>query len=289
MILCVVGPTGVGKTKLSEELSLKYDAIVVNCDAMQVYKEMNIGTAKYTKDEDLGKPHYLFDIVSPKENYTVYDYQKDLRDILDKNKGKNVILVGGTGLYLKAGLYDYEFEERENSLEFEQFTNEELLKMLEQKGMAEGVHVNNRRRLISRLNSSGNNNRKDILLYDDVYFIGLTTKREILYERLDKRVEEMMEQGLLQEVKNLYDKYGYPKAMRTGICYKEIVIYLKGLVTLEESIRLMQQKCRNYAKRQYIWFKYQMKIDWFEVDYANFNNTIDKVVKHIDCKISNND
>ena len=123
MILCVVGPTGVGKTKLSEELSLKYDAIVVNCDAMQVYKEMNIGTAKYTKDEDLGKPHYLFDIVSPKENYTVYDYQKDLRDILDKNKG-NVILVGGTGLYLKAGLYDYEFEERENSLEFEQFTNE---------------------------------------------------------------------------------------------------------------------------------------------------------------------
>ncbi|MCI9281418.1 MAG: tRNA (adenosine(37)-N6)-dimethylallyltransferase MiaA, partial [Bacilli bacterium] len=166
MIICIVGPTAVGKTKLSIELAKKYKAIVVNCDSTQVYKGMNVGTAKVTEEEKEGIPHYLFDIVDPDYNYTVYDYQQDARKIIEENKGRNIILVGGTGLYLKAGLYDYEFEERENSLEFEQFTNEELLKMLEQKGMAEGVHVNNRRRLISRLNSSGNNNRKDILLYD---------------------------------------------------------------------------------------------------------------------------
>ena len=179
MIICVVGPTGVGKTKLSEELSLKYNAIVINCDAMQVYKEMDIGTAKLTKEENLGQEHFLFNIVSPAENYTVYDYQKDLRKILEDNKDRNVVLVGGTGLYLKAGLFNYEFEERETKT-FDQYSNEKLYKMLEEKSNLEGIHINNRRRMISRLNSSGNNSLKNDLLYDNVYFIGLTTDRETL-------------------------------------------------------------------------------------------------------------
>lgn len=281
MIVCVVGPTAVGKTRLSEELSKKLDAIVVNCDAMQVYKEMNIGTAKYTEEEDLGQPHYLFDIASPNDNYTVYDYQKDLRKVLEDSKDRNVIIVGGTGLYLKAGLYDYEFEDRKETNTYDEFTNEELYEMLKKRNLADGVHVNNRRRLISRLNSSKHNNHKDIILYDDVHFVGLMADKEKLYERIDRRVEVMMENGLLKEVEYLYDKYGYTKALRTGICYKELVVYLKGLVTLEESIRLMQQKCRNYAKRQYTWFKYQMDINWFDVDYDNFENTIDEVIKYI--------
>lgn len=281
MILCVVGPTGVGKTKLSETLAVKYDAVVVNCDSMQVYREMDIGTAKFTKEENLGQPHELFDIVNPNEVYTVYDYQKDLRAVLSKYKGRNVVIVGGTGLYLKAGLYNYEFQDREKNEDYEGYSNEELYEMLVKKGNADGVHVNNRRRLISRLNSTGNNSLKDELLYDDVYFIGLTTARDKLYEKLDSRVDKILEDGLLEEVEGLYNKYGFTKALRTGISYKEIVIYLKGLVTLDEATRILKQQNRNYAKRQYTWFNHQMDIRWFEVNYEDFNETIKEVISYI--------
>lgn len=284
MILCVVGPTGVGKTRLAEELSLKYDAIVVNCDAMQVYKEMNIGTAKYKKDEDFGQPHMLFDIVSPNEMYTVYDYQRDLRRVLRENEGRNVVIVGGTGLYLKAGLFDYEFDERETVDNYEGFSNEELYELLEERGNIEDVHVNNRRRMISKLNSTGNTKRKDVLLYDDVYIIGLTTEREKLYEKIDGRVDEMMDDGLLEEVRTLYRKYGLTKAMKTGIGYKELVAYLQGLMTLEEATRLIKQRSRKYAKRQYTWFNHQMSVEWISTNYENFEETVDDVMRYLSTK-----
>lgn len=284
MILCVVGPTGVGKTRLAEELSLKYDAIVVNCDAMQVYKEMNIGTAKYKKDEDFGQPHMLFDIVSPDEMYTVYDYQKDLRRVLRENEGRNVVIVGGTGLYLKAGLFDYEFDERETVDNYEGFSNEELYELLEERGNIEDVHVNNRRRMISKLNSTGNTKRKDVLLYDDVYIIGLTTEREKLYEKIDGRVDEMMDDGLLEEVSTLYRKYGLTKAMKTGIGYKELVAYLQGLMTLEEATRLIKQRSRKYAKRQYTWFNHQMSVEWISTNYEDFEKTVDDVMRYLSTK-----
>lgn len=281
MILCIVGPTAVGKTKLSEALSVKYDAIVINCDAMQVYKEMDIGTAKYTKEEDLGQEHFLFDIKNPNENYTVYDYQKDLRRVLNEHQNRNVIIVGGTGLYLKAGLYDYEFGTREQQ-NYDEFTNDELYTILRMRGKSAGVHPNNRRRMISKLNSSENNNRKDVLLYEDVIFIGLTTTREKLYSKIDNRVDEMMKTGLLQEVKHLYKKYGLSKAMKTGIGYKEVVAYLKGLMTLDETVELIKRKSRKYAKRQYTWFNHQMDITWFETDYEDFSKTEREVIEYIE-------
>lgn len=280
MIICIVGPTAVGKTRLSEELSIKYDASIINCDAMQVYKEMDIGTAKYTKDEDMGQKHYLFDIKEVPDIYTVFDYQKDLRYILEQEKGKNVIIVGGTGLYLKAGLYNYEFTERDTTNTYDEYTNEELYEMLKNKGV-DDVHPNNRRRLISRLNSSGNTGKKDELLYHDVVFIGLTTDRKKLYEKIDKRVDEMMASGLLDETKYLYQKYGMTKSMKTGIGYKELITYLRGLATYEEAIRILKQRTRQYAKRQYTWFKHQMNIEWFQVDYDDFSNTIKDVENYI--------
>lgn len=281
MIICVVGPTGVGKTRLSEELSLKYDAIVVNSDAMQVYKEMNIGTAKLKPEENLGQPHELFDIASPRDVYTVYDYQKDLRRVLKENEKKNIVIVGGTGLYLKAGLYNYEFTDRETK-DYDDYSNEELYEMLASRGLTDEVHINNRRRMISRLNSSGNNSLKDVPLYDDVCVIGLTTDRETLYSKIDARVDTMIEEGLLEEVEMLYKKYGLTKAMKTGIGYKELVAYLEGLSTLEEAINLIKQKSRKYAKRQYTWFNHQMKVEWFEVDYEDFSSTIERIERFID-------
>lgn len=283
MIICVVGPTAVGKTKLSEELAKKYDAIVINSDAMQIYKEMDIGTAKVTEEEMCDKPHFLFDIASPKDNYTVFDYQKDVRLLLEKYKDKNIVFVGGTGLYLKAALFNYEFQEREVQT-YDEYTNQELYDMLKEKNDLDEIHINNRKRMISRLNSTGNNHLKDELLYNDVYFIGLTTDRKNLYDKINKRVDVMMENGLLEEVKSLYKKYGKTKALRTGIGYKELIDYIDGTTTLEEAIELIKQRSRKYAKRQYTWFKHQTDVTWFQTDYTNFKNTVTDVIDYLEKK-----
>ena len=148
MILCVVGPTAVGKTKLSIELAKKYNAIIINCDAMQVYKGLDIGTAKVTKEEMEGIPHKLLDFVDVNYNYTVFDYQKDARNILKEYKDHNIIFVGGTGLYLKAALYDYRFSIDDDNKTYDEYTNEELYDMCLKKDKNCNIHVNNRKRLI---------------------------------------------------------------------------------------------------------------------------------------------
>ena len=281
MIIVVAGPTGVGKTKLSVELAKHYNGIVVNADSMQVYKELNIGTAKVTDEEKEGIPHYLFDIVKPTDMYTVYDYQKDLRNILDNNKDKNIIIVGGTGLYIKAGLYNYEFEEETNNNTYDEYTNEELLELVKKIDPNTAIHVNNRKRLIRRLNKKGEEKPVDKLLYD-AKFIGLTTNRDTLYDRINKRVDIMVDNGLLDEVKSLYDKNIRSKAIMTGIGYKELYEYFDGNISLEEALDLIKQRSRKYAKRQYTWFNNQMDIKWFDVDFSNFNNTINEVIEYID-------
>ena len=282
MIICVVGPTGVGKTKLSEVLASKYNGIVVNADAMQVYKELNIGTAKITSDEMGQIPHFLFNIKKPDEDYSVYDYQTDLRNIIKEQADKNIIIVGGTGLYIKAGLYNYEFSEIKNKNEYTDYSNEELYSLIKQRGLEEEVHINNRKRMISKLNSSKNNNLKDELLYENVVFIGLTTSREILYQKINDRVDKMMESGLLDEVSSLYKKYGNCKSLNTGIGYKELIEYINGNIKLNDAIELIKKRSRRYAKRQYTWFKNQMNVNWFTVDYDNFNKTIDDVLTYLD-------
>ena len=281
MIIAVVGPTGVGKTKLSVELAKHYHGIIVNCDAMQVYKKMDIGTAKVTEKEKENIPHYLLDIKDANENYTVYDYQKDARKIIEENQDKNIIFVGGTGLYLKASLYSYEFSKEEKETNnYEGRSNEELYALAIKKDPYMDIHVNNRKRLIRFLNKEKTNVPPSKPLYDAIY-IGLTCKRDELYERINKRVDEMFEQGLLEEVKGFYDAHIYSKALKTAIGYKELYSYFDGDITLEEASELIKKRSRNYAKRQYTWFNNQMNIKWFDVNFKDFNKTVEEVIKYI--------
>ena len=281
MILCIVGPTGVGKTKLSIELAKHYNAIVVNGDSMQVYKNLNIGTAKVTEEEKENIPHYLFDIKEVSDMYTVYDYQKDLRGILDNNKDKNIIIVGGTGLYIKAGLYNYVFNEEDNNNTFDNYSNEELYELVKKKDKNSDIHINNRKRMIRFLNRKDDIKDKDNILYD-VKFIGLSCDRDKLYERINERVDIMIKNGLIDEVKSLYDRGIRSKSVLTGIGYKELYDYFDGKYSLEDAINLIKLRSRKYAKRQYTWFNNQMKINWFNVDFNNFNNTIDEVINYMD-------
>lgn len=284
MIVVIIGPTGVGKTKLSLSLAKKYNAEIINADAMQIYKEMNIGTAKV--GDTRGIPHHLLSIKSVNDTYSVYEYQKDGRKILDEliSKNKNVIIVGGTGLYIKALLYDYKFSDEEKVDTYDNLTNEEILNEINKIGITD-IHINNRKRLIRTLNRLKNNNVKEVsgnnLLYNNVFFIGLTTERSILYDRINKRVDEMIDEGLIEEVRNLYDKGINTIPINTAIGYKELYKYFDNEITLEESIALIKRNSRRYAKRQYTWINNKMNVKWFNVNINEFDKTISEVEEYI--------
>lgn len=290
MIIAIVGPTGVGKTKMSIELAKKYNAEIISCDSMQIYKGMNIGTAKVTEEEKEGIVHHMLDIKNIDEDYSVFDYQKDARNILDNllSKNKNVIIVGGTGLYLKSLLYNYEFKENNGRKDFSNYTNEELYNMVKEIDKDSTIHINNRQRLESFLNNHDTNDKivSNKMLYDAT-IIGLTRPREELYDAINKRVDNMEENGLLKEAKDFYDKKINSKAINTAIAYKELYLYFDGKITLEEAKDLIKQRSRNYAKRQYTWFNNQMDVKWFDIDINNFSNTVDDVVDYIEKKNSN--
>ena len=282
MILAIVGPTGVGKTKLSIELAKKYNAIIINCDAMQVYKGLDIGTAKATEEEKENIKHYLLDIKEVTEEYSAYDFQIDARRIIEENKDKNIIFVGGTGLYLKSALYDYRFTKEDNNKEeYNDLTNEELYKLVQEKDPNTNIHPNNRVRLIRFLNKKETEKVEPIPLYEHK-IIGLTTEREILYDRINKRVDIMVENGLLEEVKYFYDKDIKTKPLTGGIGYKELYNYFNNTKTLEEALNDIKQNSRHYAKRQYTFFNNQLNVKWFDVDFNNFNNTINEVINYIE-------
>ena len=281
MILAIVGPTGVGKTKLSIELAKKYNAIIINCDAMQVYKDLNIGTAKIKESEKEGIKHYLFDIVSPDTFYTVCDYQKDARKIIEENIAKNIIFVGGTGLYLKACLYDYQFSADNFNNDYASYSNAELLNMCKKIDASCSIHVNNRVRLIRFLNRGTKPVTNSKELYKSL-IIGLTTDRDTLYKKIDARVDSMLKEGLEGEAESLYTKWGETKALKTAIGYKELIAYFKGDISKEEAINNIKKNSRHYAKRQYTFFNHQLPVHWYNVNYENFNETIEKVSEYID-------
>lgn len=285
-IVVIIGPTGVGKTKLSISLAKYLDAVVINADSMQVYRDLNIGTAKIKESEKEGIKHYLFDICDIKEEYNIYKYQKDGRKLLDKfqKEGKNVVLVGGSGLYIKSLLYDYKFQEEEYKEAYENLTNQELLEEIK-KHHETDIHVNNRKRLIRELNKIKNNNQITSDIHKKLYnflLIGLTCDREELYKIVDKRVDLMIEDGLIEEVKALYEKGINSKAIQTGIGYKELYSYFKGDISLEEAVKLIKKNTRHFIKRQYTFFKHQMDVTWLNVDFSNFEHTINEAIKIVD-------
>lgn len=288
-VIVITGPTAVGKTKLSIELAKRYNGEIINADAVQVYKGLDIGSAKVTEEEKEDILHHLFDIKEVDEEYTIYHYQKDCRKLIKEvqGRGKTPILVGGTGLYIKAALYDYKLTEEKETNTYDNLTDEELYNKLLEVDKDIVIDKNNRRRLIRALNyykennKSINTNTTNKLLYDAI-FIGLTTDRRILYDKINTRVDIMIKEGLLNEVKVFYDKNIRTKPLLNAIGYREIYSYFDGNISLEEAIDKIKQNSRHYAKRQYTFFNHQLPVVWFETDYSNFNNTVEKVINYIE-------
>lgn len=285
-IIVIIGPTGVGKTKLSIELSKKLDAEIINGDSVSIYKKLDIGSAKPTREERKEVPHHLIDIKEPTEDYSVYQYQQDARKKIEEitKRGKRVIIVGGTGLYIKAALYNYIFTQGTTQNTYENLTNEELLEKIKQYDNTITIHPNNRKRLVRTLNKLENQEpmtkEKDHCLYP-IYIIGLTASRETVYDRINKRVDKMIKEGLLEEINSLKDEYQHSKVLNSAIGYKEFYDYLFNDKQLEKVIEEIKLHSRHYAKRQYTFFNHQFQTNWYEVNFSNFQETINTIYQDI--------
>ena len=288
-IILIVGPTATGKTALSIALAKEYNAEIINADSTQIYKEPLIATAKITEAEKDGIPHHMIDIKSLSEEYSIYDYQKDARKVLNDliKKDKNIIIVGGSGLYVKALLYDYNLEkESSNDIDLSKYSNQELKSMADLIDENNNIHVNNRHRL-ERYIKYNKKTGKIITKTDEInkklydfITIGLNAPREEIYKRCDNRVDEMFNNGLLDEAKSLYDKHF--KNFTTIIGYRELNEYFNGNISLDEAKEEMKKNTRHYAKRQITFYKHQFdNIVWFNTDYSNFKNTINEVIKYL--------
>lgn len=293
IVYVIGGPTASGKSKLAVELAKKVNGEIISADSMQIYKEMNIGTAKVNKEEMQGVQHYLVDFVSPDERYSVSNFRKDAERAIEEilAKGKTPIVVGGTGLYIDSLIYGIEFQDEEVDLEY----REKLNKIADEEGL-ENLHkmaqkidpeamkkisVNDKKRIIRVLeiyHKTGKTkteqelqSRKNEVKYEYKVF-AITMDREKLYERIEKRVDSMIEQGLIEEVKQILNKYHtFPTAMQ-GLGYKEVVEYLEGSCTKEEMIGKIKKETRHYAKRQLTWFRKNKETIWLDGEKSTDEN-----------------
>lgn len=277
-VLVIVGPTAVGKTSFGIECANRYNGEIISGDSIQIYKGLDIGSAKATKDEQSKAIHHLIDIKEPSENYSVKDFQERGRFLIDEltKQNKLPIVVGGTGLYIKALLYDYEFKDEENNDNpYDELTNEQIYDILlkEDHECLEKIHINNRKRLVRALNvlrkhgtgiSKIQAQQEHKMLYD-AKIIGLTKDREQLYKDINKRVDMMIDEGLLEEIKGLLERgISFDDQCMQGIGYKEFRAYFEGVATPQECIELVKKNTRHFVKRQYTWFNNQMPIEWYE-------------------------
>jgi len=309
-VVVIVGPTASGKTKLSIEIAKLMDGEIVSADSMQIYRYMDIGTAKPTIYERQNIPHHMMDILDPAEQFSVAEYQKMAVDIISDihKRQKLPIIVGGTGLYIKSLLYPMNFTDAYQDLEYRKQLQEtanikgrdylyQQLKMVDP-STASRLHPNDVRRVIRALEvyhitgkpmSHYSQNLKNMDFRYNTAMIGLVMDRVKLYERTNKRVDIMIENGLLNEVKNLLDK-GYSRDMISmqGLGYKEIIDYYQGNLSLEEAIYIIKRETRRYAKRQLTWFRAQKGIKWINIDeYSSEEDLVKHAANYIKQKLVN--
>lgn len=267
-----------GKSETALEVARVFNCEIVNGDAFQCYKEMDIGVAKPPKEYFDAIPHHLFSFVDINQSYSIADYQKDLRKTIDEiiSRGKNIVIVGGSGLYIRSGLYDYAFEEQEplDMSEYEKLSNEDLHKVLEKidSKQAEIIHMNNRKRVLRAIEIYLNNGKTKTeiiesqdhkLVYGAKFFVREMDRKE-LYSLIDKRVDNMIAKGLLNEVKGILQKYGEESKALQAIGYKELIPVIKGEYSLEHGIELVKKNSRNYAKRQVTFIKHQFPVVFYK-------------------------
>ena len=292
-VLVIAGPTASGKTSFSIELAKRINTEIISGDSIQVYKGFDIGSGKVIEAEKEGVPHHLIDILEPGIQYSVKDFQKEARTLID-NSSKPMIIAGGTGLYLKACLYDYVFTDEEASPrneKYDQYTNHELYEMLVERDpvQAEKIHENNRQRVLRSLTVLDNTGKRQSEIIDeqnhepiyDFFIAGCTMAREELYERINLRVKMMIEKGLEQEVKGLLDKgITFEDPAMKGIGYREWADYFNGNLSITEVEALIARNSRRYAKRQYTWLNHQMPVHWFDPRNKEERSTmLDEMVK----------
>lgn len=309
-LVVLTGPTAVGKTKLSIELAKKIGGEIISADSCQVYKHMDIGSAKIRLEEMEGIPHYLIDELEPDEEFNVVVFQQKTKQYMEEiyKRGHIPILVGGTGFYIQAVLYDIDFSKDDDNHQI----REELEVLAKEKGAeylhrelrkidpasADAIHANNVKRVIraleyykltgEKISEHNEEQRKKDSPYDFSYFV-LNDHRELLYERIDKRVDEMVTEGLLEEVQKL-KSMGYDRSLVSmqALGYKEILSYLEGEISLEEAIYIIKRDTRHFAKRQITWFKREKEVTWVnkpEFDYDN-DKILDFMQKHINSSVN---
>ncbi|HEX6923699.1 MAG TPA: tRNA (adenosine(37)-N6)-dimethylallyltransferase MiaA [Bacillales bacterium] len=299
-LVAVVGPTAVGKTRVSIELAKAFDGEIINGDSMQVYRSMDIGTAKITEKEAEGVPHHLFDIKDPTESYSAAEFQETARPLVTEinRRGHVPIVVGGTGMYIKSLTHHFNFSETDSDPDF----REEMEKMANSSNAgdlyerlkavdpvsAERVHPHNVRRVIRALEiyhvtgvpASKRRKQEEESPYQ-LATVGLTMDRDLLYSRINKRVDQMIENGLIQEVQHLYENGVRDCQSVQAIGYKEIYSYFQGECTLEEAIELLKRNSRRYAKKQYTWFRRQMDVRWFGMSLEETGKKISAIKQFV--------
>ena len=300
-VIIICGPTASGKTALSIELAKKIDGEIISADSMQIYKDMNIGTAKPTVDEMQGIKHYLLDFVSPNVRYSVAQYKLDAKEAIKEiiSKGKTPIIVGGTGLYIDSLIYGIEY----NEIEIDEEYRKELEKIIEEQGLKilyekaneidseamKKISVNDKKRIMRVLEiykatgktktQQEEESKKNGVQYNYIVFV-LNMDREKLYAKINRRVDIMIEKGLIEEVKELEKKYKkFPTAMQ-GLGYKEVVDYIEGKYTKEEMIEKIKMESRRYAKRQLTWFRKNKEAIWLNALETKENN-IQQILEHM--------
>lgn len=279
MIFVITGPTCLGKSETAVAVAKAFNAEIVNGDAFQIYKEMNIGVAKPEEKYLNEVPHHLYSIIEPNVPFSIADYQKVLRTKIDEilASNKNVVIVGGSGLYIRSALYDYEFKPQQkfDTSSYDKLSDEELFEIIKKLDPEEAkkLHPNNRKRVMraivicmtnDKTKTELLNEQKHELIYKDVYFFVRDMDRMQLFERIDSRVDQMIDEGLVNEVKSLYGKYGLSIQAMQAIGYKEFIDYFEGKDSLENTIGCIKKHTRKYAKRQMTYIRHQFPVIFYK-------------------------